>query len=52
MGHSVAEIFYVEVKWHETNNSGNNFLFMFIVFAKSVANMVANYICIKYKSKV
>ena len=41
------------LKWHETNISGNNFLFLFIVFLQSpVANMAANYICIKYKSKV
>ena len=41
------------LKWNEINNSGNNFLFIFIVFLPSqVANMVANYVCIKYISKV
>ena len=41
------------LKWHETNNSDNNFRFILIVFLPSpVANMAANYICIKYKSKV
>ena len=37
------------MKWHKTNISGNNFLFTVIVFLLSpVANMVANYIRIKY----
>ena len=41
------------LKWHKTNNSGNNFLFIFIVFLlSSVANMAANYVCIKLISKV
>ena len=40
------------LKWHKTNNSGNNFLFFFIVFLSSVANMAANYVCIKHISKV
>ena len=41
------------LKWHKTNNSGNNFLFIFIVFLlSSVANMAANYVCIKHISKV
>ena len=31
------------LKWHKTDNSGNNFLFIFIVFLLSpVANMAAN----------
>ena len=48
MGHSVAEILNVKVR--EINNFGNNFLFIFIVFLLSpVANMAANYICIKYE---
>ena len=32
IGHSVTEILNVEVR--ETNNSGNNFLFIFIVFGQ------------------
>ena len=46
------------LKWHQTNISGNNFLFLFIVFIVCiivlipVANMAANYVCIKCKSKV
>ena len=41
------------LKWHEPSNSGNNFLFYFHCFLQSpVANMAANYICIKYISKV
>ena len=41
------------LKWHETNISGNNFLFLFICFLLSpAANMAANYVCIKLKSKV
>ena len=41
------------LKWPENNISGNNFL-IFIVFyyINPVANMAANYICIKYISKV
>ena len=49
IGHSVAEILNVKV-W-EINNFGNNFLFLH--FCQSpVANMAANYICIKQKTKV
>ena len=41
------------LKWHETNNSGNNFFLNLYCFLLSpVANMAANYICIKYKSKL
>ena len=42
------------LKRHKTNNSGNNFLFIFVFLLSSVANMVANYvcICIKHISKV
>ena len=43
-------------KWLTANNSGNNFLFILIVFHIAVlpisGNMAANYICIKYKNKV
>ena len=41
------------LKWHKTDNSGNNFLFYFYCFLlRPVANMAANYVCIKHKSKV
>ena len=39
-------------KDREINNFGNNFLFYFLHFCQSpVANMVANYICIKQKNE-
>ena len=41
------------LKWHKTNNSGNNLFFYFYCFLlSSVANMVVNYVCIKLISKV
>ena len=51
IGHSVAEIFYVEVAqnqqlWQQLSCDFYCFL------PSPVANMAANYICIKYKSKV
>ena len=50
-GHWVAEILNVKVR--EINNFGNNLLFYFLHFFQSpVANMAANYICIKQKTKV
>ena len=49
IGHSVAEILNVKVR--EINNFGNNFLFLH--FCQSpAANMAANFICIKQKTKV
>ena len=39
------------LKWHKINISGNNFIFI-VFLLSSVANMGANYICIKYISKV
>ena len=44
IGHTVAEILNVKVQ--EINNFGNNFLFLYF-FLNPVANMEANYVCMK-----
>ena len=49
IGHSVAEIFYVEVApnqhlWQQ--------LYFYCFLLSPVANMAANYICIKHKIKI
>ena len=49
IGHSVAEILNVKIR--EISNFGNNFLFLHFCHSP-VANMAANYICIKQKTKV
>ena len=51
IGHSVEEIFYVEVA--QNQHLWQQLSFSFYCFLLSPgANMVANYICTKYKSKV
>ena len=42
------------LKWHETDNSGWQQLsfYSYCILPTPVGNMAANYICIKYKSKV
>ena len=51
IGHSVAEIFYVEVAQNQQLWQQLSFYF-YCLLLSSVANMAANYVCIKYKSKV
>ena len=51
IGHSVAEIFHVKVAQDQQLWQQLSFYFHCFLLS-SVANMAANYICIKYKSKV
>ena len=54
IGHSVAEIFYVEVAHNQQLWQQLSFYLhcFFTTILSSVANMAANYVCIKHKSKV
>ena len=51
IGHSVAETFYVEVAQNQQLWQQLSFYF-YCFLLSSVANMAANYVCIKHISKV
>ena len=51
MGHSVAEIFYIEVAQNQQLWQQLSFCF-YCVLLGSVANMAANYVCMEHISGV